>query len=375
VPEVHALGRIPRRPGPAAVACLAGILSSAAFAAATSAATPPGTSAPKIAEVGSARGVAGQKVRGSLKVSERADGSPIVLPIAIVTGRKPGPVVWIDALNHGDEYGGSRALQEIVRGLDAEQMSGTLIAVMAANPPAFEALQRVNPSLDDLNDLGGAFPGRPERFATERIAASLTEQVKKHAAYFIDLHTGGDRFKQHPFVLYALTGGVPAERYDDLARSFGVETLWRDAEVTFKEDAVTTFSAAGIPSFLLEVGGGQPLDPADLRLQAEAVRSFLRKIGLLPGAPRSLESYSVVSGYRIVTNDRGGFFDAAARPGDHIHEGTVLGTITDVQGDLVETIRAPAGAAIVLGVSTYPASPTGGWLFEVGSGLSDMKGR
>jgi len=37
----------------------------------------------------------------------------------------------------------------------------------------------------------------------------------------------------------------------------------------------------------------------------------------------------------------------------------------------VETMRAPAGSDIVLGVSTYPATPTGGWLLELGSGLTE----
>ncbi len=324
-------------------------------------------------EVGTARGAPGQKVRGLLKVAEEADGAAIALPIEIVTGRKPGPVVWIDAMTHGDEYGGARALQEVVRGLDPEQMAGTVVAVMVTNPPAFHGLQRVNPTLDDLEDMGDAYTGHADRFTTERIATALATQVKEKAACFIDLHTGGDRFKQHPFVLYTLTGGVPEDRYDDLAESFGVPTLWRDTTQTFKNDAVTTYSAAGIPSFLLEVGGGQPLDPADIALQAGAVRSFLGKFGVAGATPARLASYTVVTGYRIVTNSRGGFFQAVAKPGDRLREGTVLATITDVHGEVVETMRAPAGSDIVLGASTYPAAPTGGWLFELGTGLSEQK--
>jgi uncharacterized protein len=325
-------------------------------------------------EVGSARGAPGQKVRGSLKVAETVDGTPFVLPITIVTGRRPGPVLWVNAANHGDEYGGVRALQDVVRGLDPEGMSGTLVAVMVANPPAFQGLQRVNPSLDDLMDMGDAFPGHADRFATERIASALFAQIKDKADYFIDLHTGGDRFRQHPFVFYALTGGVPEERYDDLARSFGVPTLWRDTTKVFAADAVTNLSAAGIPGFLLEVGGGQPLDPADLRLQADAVRNLMRKTGILPGKPPRVPTFTVVTGYRIVTNGRGGFFDASVKPGDRIGEGSVLGRITDVQGDVVETLRAPAGAQIVLGAGTYPAAPTGGWLLELGTGLTEVPG-
>ena len=257
-----------------------------------------------------------------------------------------------------------------MRGLDPAAMAGTVVAVMITNPPAFRGLQRVNPSLDDLADMGDAFPGR-ERFATERIAAAVSAQVRRVADYFIDLHTGGDRFRQCPFLFYSLTGGVPEARYDELARGFGVAMLWRDTDRVFPNDAVTNFSAAGIPAFLLEVGGGQPLDPADLRLQAEAVRSFLRKAGLLAGEPTLLDSYTIVAGYRIVTNARGGFFDAAVKPCDRVREGSVLGTMSDVYGDPVETLKAPAGTEIVLGVSTYPATPTGGWLLELGTGLRE----
>ena len=119
-------------------------------------------------------------------------------------------------------------------------MRGTVVAVFSANPPALRELRRVNPTLDDLADMGDVFPGR-ERFATERIAAAITANVKRVADAFVDLHTGGDRFRQHPFVFYALTGGVTEARYDELARGFGIPTLWRDTVKVFPSDAVTAF--------------------------------------------------------------------------------------------------------------------------------------
>lgn len=343
------------------------LLLAAVFAVRLSAAGPEG----KPVEIGTARGAPGQTVRGSLKVAEAADGSPVVLPIVIVTGREAGPVVWVEASAHGDEYGGPRALQDVVRSLDPQVMRGTVVAVLITNPLAFRALQRVNPNLDDLADFGDVFPGR-ERFATERVAAAVSGEVRRVAEYFIDMHTGGDRFRQHPFVFYSVTGTVPADRYDELARGFGLPTLWRDTEKVFSDDATTLFSGAGIPSFLLEVGGGQPLDPKDLRLQADAVRSFLRKVGVLPGEATRPAANTIVTGYRIVTNARGGFLDVAVKPGDRIQAGSVLGKMVDVYGDTVETMTAPPGSEIVLGVSTYPAAATGGWLFELGTGLREV---
>jgi uncharacterized protein len=325
-------------------------------------------------QVGTARGTPGHAVRGVLQVGEEVDGTPISLPLVIVTGSDDGPVVWIQALAHGDEFGGARALQEVVADLDPDTLRGTVVAVLAANPPAFRALQRVDPNFDDRLDLGESFPGNPNGFLTERIAAALRKAVQGSADYFLDLHTGGDRFVELPFILYSLDAAIPTERYDDLARGFGIPHLWRDATHIFPTDAMATFNASGIPSFLVEVGGGQPIDPAHVRLQADAVRSFLRKVGALPGRPAAAKTYTVISGYQPVTNTRGGFFSAVVKPGDRIKEGDVLGTISDLYGDPVETIRAPAGAQIVLGVITYPAWPTGGWLLEVGSGLLESPG-
>ena len=328
--------------------------------------------------VGTAQGERGRVVRGTLKVAEAADGSAIELPIAIATGangptNEPAPVVWVEAAAHGDEYGGPRALQDVLKSLDPARMSGSVVAVMITNVPAMRALQRVNPNLDDLSDFGSVFPGR-DRFATERIAAAITREVKRiGAAAFVDLHTGGDRFKQHPFVMYTLSGKVPVDRYDALARGFGVPTLWRDEQKIFADDATTAFAAEGIPAFLVEVGGGQPLDPADIRLQADAVRSLLRTMGVLPGSAATPPSRTVITGYRIVTNAKGGFFEAAVKAGDRVREGTVLGRIYDAYGDVAETMTAPSGTDIVLGVSTYPAAATGGWLFELGTGLREER--
>jgi predicted deacylase len=246
---------------------------------------------------------------------------------------------------------------------------------MITNVPAMRGLQRVNPNLDDLSDFGDVFPGR-DRFATERIAAAITREVKRAgAAAFVDLHTGGDRFRQHPFVFYTVTGKVPADRCDALARGFGVPTLWRDEQKVFANDSTTMFAAEGIPAFLLEVGGGQPLDPADIQFQADAVRALLRTLGVLPGGapPRGAAPKTILTGYRIVTNAKGGFFEAAVKPGDRVKEGTVLGRIYDAYGDVAETMTAPAGTDIVLGVSTYPAAATGGWLFELGTGLREER--
>jgi len=316
--------------------------------------------------VGTAEVRPGEATRGRLPLLEYADGSAVEAPVMVFAGKeRRGPVAWLLACGHGDEVGGALALQRVAKSLDPATMSGLVVLVPVANPPAFQALRRVNPSSDDLMDFGDAFPGRP-RFATERLAEKYTALFKEHADFVVDLHTGGDHFVQHPFVIFTVTGTVPRERMESLARLFGVPTLWRDRDKVFASDITVTVPAMGVPAFLLEVGGGGVMERQQDERQAAFALSFLRGVGVVPGSPLRAEHVSVVEKYRIVTPSRGGFFHPLVKPGDAVSEGAPLARVVDVYGDEVEVLRSPVGGAIVLGIQDSPVVATGSWVAELG---------
>jgi len=315
--------------------------------------------------VGTADVRPGEVTRGRLPLIEYADGSDVEAPVIVVAGKKRGPVAWLISCGHGDEFGGALALQRVVKALDPAAMTGLVILIPVANPPAFQAMRRVNPSPDDLMDFGEAFPGEP-RFATEHIAEKYTALWKEHADFVVDFHTGGDRFVQHPFVIFTVTGTVPSERMESLARMFGVPTLWRDRDKVSESDITINVPAMGIPAFLLEVGGGRVMERQQDARQAVFALSFLRGIDIIPGDPSRPEQVSVVEKYRIITPSRGGFFYALVKPGDPVSEGSPLARIVDVYGDDVEVLRSPVSGAIVLGIQEFPVVATGSWVAELG---------
>jgi len=315
--------------------------------------------------VGTAEVKPGEVTRGRLPLIEYADGSDVEAPVIVVAGKTRGPVAWLISCGHGDEVGGALAMQRVAKSLDPATMSGLVILIPVANPPAFQAMRRVNPSPDDLMDFGDAFPG-DARFATERIAATYMGLWKEHADFVVDFHTGGDRFVQHPFVIFTVTGTVPAERMESLARLFGVPTLWRDRDKVFESDITINVPAMGIPAFLLEVGGGGVMESQQDARQAEFALSFLRGVDIIPGDTLQPESFGVVEKYRIITPSRGGFFYALVKPGDPVSEGTPLARIVDVYGDEVEVLKSPVSGAIVLGMQEFPVVATGSWVMELG---------
>ena len=315
--------------------------------------------------VGTAEVRPGEVTRGRLPLIEYADGSDVEAPVIVIAGKQRGPVAWLISCGHGDEFGGALALQRVAKALDPATMSGLVILIPVANPPAFQAMRRVNPSPDDLMDFGEAFPGQ-SRFATERIAEKYMSLWKEHADFVVDLHTGGDRFVQHPFVIFTITGTVPIERMESLARMFGVPTLWRDRDKVFESDITINAPAMGIPAFLLEVGGGGVMERQQDARQAEFALSFLRGVDIVAGEPLRPERVNVVEQYRIITPSRGGFFYPLVKPGDPVAEGTPLARIVDVYGDEVEVLRSPSSGAIVLGIQEFPVVATGSWVAELG---------
>ncbi|HID66838.1 MAG TPA: N-alpha-acetyl diaminobutyric acid deacetylase DoeB, partial [Roseibacterium sp.] len=62
----------------------------------------------------------------------------IMIPISVIKNGD-GPTALLTGGNHGDEYEGPVALQELAVTLNAEDVSGRLIIVPAFNFPAFQA--------------------------------------------------------------------------------------------------------------------------------------------------------------------------------------------------------------------------------------------
>src|SRR4029077_18804374 len=97
----------------------------------------------------------------------------IRIPVLLARGAATGKTLVATASVHGDEYEGVQAIFECFDELDPAQMSGDLLAVPVANPPAFFAGSRLSP-LDQAN-LARCFPGAPDGGPTDAIAWHLDQ--------------------------------------------------------------------------------------------------------------------------------------------------------------------------------------------------------
>ncbi|HEY7097658.1 MAG TPA: succinylglutamate desuccinylase/aspartoacylase family protein [Terriglobales bacterium] len=78
----------------------------------------------------------GTVASGNLHVPDGPDGTTS-MPVTVVHGAKPGPVLALCAGIHGSEYAPVIALQGFRSEIDPAKLSGVLILVHVANPPSF----------------------------------------------------------------------------------------------------------------------------------------------------------------------------------------------------------------------------------------------
>src|SRR6266496_3116768 len=87
--------------------------------------------------VGTATATRGKKALGVLKVPAGSDGG-YDMPVAVIHGARPGPVLAVASGAHGSEYASILAVQRMIETVNPADVSGTLILLPLINVPSFE---------------------------------------------------------------------------------------------------------------------------------------------------------------------------------------------------------------------------------------------
>ena len=298
----------------------------------------------------------GTRVSAVLPVE--ADGTRTTLPVTVLRGAEPGPTLVLLAGVHGYEYVPLLALQQLRAELDAAVLSGTVVLVHAANPPAFFGRTVYGGPVDGLN-LNRAFPRDAGGSLTERIAARLVADVITGADALIDLHAGDGNEALRPYVYVPRTGNPAVDGPSRaLAEAFGLDHVVIDPlDARALASASTADAAAwrlGIPAITTETGQQGQRDPRHVALAVEGVRNVLRSLGMLPGAVAPPPAIVWLEGYEVVTSPADGVFFPAVEPGWTVAEGARLGRLVDLFGEPLATLRAPFAGIVTYVVATPP---------------------
>lgn len=309
--------------------------------------------------VGPLRAEPGEKVRGFLEVP----GVPLRMPVTVVNGARPGPLLAVTAGVHGGEYPGIEAAVRTAAALDPREVRGAVVLVHIVDLPAFHSRSIYVCPLDGKNP-NRVFPGDPEGTASQRLAHTVFTQVIAPANAYVDLHGGDINEALVPFTIFQESGRPDVDgKTLDLARVYGIRYLVRGrvAGGTYAAAAAT-----GVPAILAEAGGQGVLDEEAVEIHLRGLRNVMAYLGILPGQPGPVEPPLLLSEFHWVSSEHAGLFYPAVKPGDSVARGARIGEIRDYFGDRLTEVASPAHG-ILLFLVTSPATSPGDPLFAVGT--------
>ena len=319
--------------------------------------------------VGSATAPAGQKATGYIAVPAGVDAAANV-PVIVVNGAKPGPVLALVAGSHGTEYASILALQKLAQMADPAELSGTLIILPLINVPSFsQKVPHVNPV--DGKNMNRFYPGKPDGTQTERVSWAISKQVVAKCDYLIDLH-GGDLDENLRRYSYLAETGKPAQ--DAISKAmvlaFGLDhIILQDFRTPVASGGAVTItryaSGSEKPSVTAEAGHAGVSDADDVDALIRGCWNVARYLKMVSGTVTPVDHPLWLSRVSIVSAEVDGVFYPVVSPEAYVTQGMKIGYITDYFGKKLSDATSPI-AGVVLYIGALPSLKKGDTIAHIG---------
>jgi uncharacterized protein len=311
--------------------------------------------------VGTASAAPGQKATGYIEVPSGVDAGTNI-PVVVVNGAKPGPVLALVTGAHGTEYVSVIAVERLIADLDPAEISGTVIMIPLVNIASFEQkVPHVNPV--DNKSMNRFYPGKADGTQTDRVSFFITKQVVDRSDYLIDYHGGDLDESLRPYSYWGPTGKDSQDRISkEMVLAFGLDhiIIWRDrtTDLAASRYLDNTASLRGKPSIVVEAGYAGTVETDDVALLVNGTLSTMRALKMLSGEPRYIENPVWLEKVVDIIADGPGIWYPLVKRGAYVQEGMKLGYVTDYFGKVIVEPRAPA-AGVVLHLNAVPSLKKG----------------
>jgi uncharacterized protein len=304
----------------------------------------------KALTIGSSSVAAGSKTRMVLGSVRLPSGVAIGIPCVVANGIEAGPTLVVSGATHGSEIAGTAAIIELMRNLDPQRMCGTVIAIPVANPLAFDHGAYATPQ-DGRNMASRIYwEANPNGTMTERLGAILSP-IYQRADYYIDLH--GNHEPAAPMSMLFLSCSRDADVRANtikLGDAFGVTPVdMSDPQAhpawvgSVDQYPVPVAMANGIPALMIElISSHTTLDASRGR---KGVMNVMKELKMIDGSKEQQEPQALPGRYHywgsLVANVAGLVWPRVA-PGKLVAKNEPVFDVTDLWGDVMETVKSPA---------------------------------
>src|SRR6185503_1823116 len=318
--------------------------------------------------VGTAAAERGQKVTGVIAVPAGVDAATNI-PVAVIHGAKPGPVLALVSGAHGTEYTSIIALEKLIGMLDPAEISGTVIVVPLVNIPSFEQkVPHVNPV--DKKSMNRYYPGDPNGSQTDRVSWAITKQVVERCDYLIDYHGGDLDENLRPYAYWPKSGNAKQDAITrDMVLAFGLDhiIIWSDRpkDPNASRYLDNTANTRGKPAIAVEAGHSGTVEPEDVQLLVNGSLNVMRYLKMLPGTFVPLEHPVWIGKVDTVERQQPGILYPLVQRGMYVEQGMKIGYVTDFFGRTVFEAKAPS-AGVVLYICAVPSMKKGDTVANIG---------
>ncbi len=284
--------------------------------------------------------------------------SPVFLPVHVINGRRPGPVLFICGAIHGDEINGVEIIRRLLKNKLLARMKGALIAIPVVNVYGFVNRSRYLP---DRRDLNRSFPGSENGSMASRLAHTFMQEIVMQCSHGIDLHTGTVGRENLPHIRAKV---IDSPETAQMAKAFATPVIinaeMRDGSL---RQAVTEHQ---IPTLLYEAGEALRFDEVAIRAGVKGIMRVMRHLGMLAKTRKvKPQPEPLISSSSLwVRAPQSGILRTIVGLGANVLENEVLGWVADPFGQLEEEVLAST-SGIIIGKTNLPLVHEGEALFHI----------
>jgi hypothetical protein len=288
------------------------------------------------------------------------EGFVVPVPVIVLNGKGPGPVLCLTAAVHGDELNGIEVIRRVLDDIDVEELNGAIIGVPIVNIQGFYRGTRYLP---DRRDLNRYFPGNGRGSAATRLAHSFFTEVVQPCSALIDLHTGSLNRTNLPQVRADLRSPMVAR----MTQAFGATVVLQS--VGDRGSLRRAANEAGIPAVTFEMGEPMRVQPEQVEHGAKAIETLMYSLGMTKQRRYWGDPEPVYYASKWVRVDNGGILFSDVALGERVSEGELLGVVTDPLSNRQYRIYAPISGR-VLGMALNQVVLPGFAAYRIGTETS-----
>ena len=286
----------------------------------------------------------GSRDNTDIPVARFVTGEWLNLPVEVVHGEEPGPVVWMSGAIHGDELDGVEIIRHVLKELRPTRMRGTVIGVPVVNVFGFAAESRYLP---DRRDLNRSFPGKEDGSMASRLAHLFMTEIVARADFGLDFHCGSDDRINLPQV----RANLEDPETKRIARAFAPPVLIHGKAPDGSLRKVA--AGQGIPTLVYEGGESGRFTRSAIRRGVDGSLRVLAAVGMIQSAPEADDEPVEATSLGWVRAPRSGICRIDVELGDRVRKREKLGYVTELMGRDPEPFRS-SSSGIVIGKRVNP---------------------